>query len=106
MPIPLQFTAGTTTANSVRSMKLTKLVFTQTTATQAASALISDINGNVLIPQINIATSLAANQQIVLDYAIPVILPGGEVAPASGSAIPNFIVTVVGAGATLYLHKR
>ena len=106
MANPLAFTAGTTTANVGHAIKMTKVVLIQTTATQAASAVVNDINGNPFVPTINIPTSLAANQSIVLDYAIPMVLPGGALAPASGSAIPNFVVTVVGAGATLYLTHR
>lgn len=106
MSEPLAFTAGTTTANVGHAIKVSKAVFIQTAATQAASFVVNDINGNPFIPSESIPTSLAANQSIVLDYAIPIVLPGGALAPAAGSAIPNFVVTVVGAGATLYLTHR
>lgn len=105
MADPLVFTSGTTTASLTRAIKVTKVVLIQTTATQAASATVADLNGNLFIPALAIPTSLAANSVAVQDYAVPKILPGGALVPAGGT-IPNFVVTVTGAGASLYLNFR
>lgn len=102
MADPLVFAAGTTTANLVRAIKVTKAVLLQASAT-AATAQVTDLNGNIHIPLMSVPATVNASQ--VLDYAVPKVLPGGALAPVGGT-IPNFIVTVTGAGASLYLTFR
>jgi hypothetical protein len=103
MPNPLAFTAGTSTASVGHAIKVFKAQLIQASAT-AATALVTDINGNVILPLMSIPATVAA--QAVLDYDCPVILPGGSLAQPATGAATNFIVTVVGAGATLYLSHR
>jgi hypothetical protein len=99
MANPLVFAAGTITANSSHSLKITKVELTTASAT-AASAQVTDISAAILIPTMSIPATVNASQ--VLDFAVPMIWPGGT------AAIPtnNFVVTVTGAGASLYVWHR
>lgn len=99
MANPLAFAAGTTTANSSHSLKVTKIELTTASAT-AATASITDVAGNLMLPTMSIPATINASQ--VLDFVVPAIYPGGT----NNSTLNNFIVTVTGAGASLYLWHR
>lgn len=103
MANPLVFGAGTTTATVGHAIKVTKAELVQASAT-AATAVVQDINGNLFIPTMTVVASVGASQ--VLDYAVPIILPGGSLATPLGSPAPTFVVIVTGAGASLYLTHR
>ena len=90
----LSFSVGTTTANIGHAIKATLFVLNQASAT-AASAVITDVAGNVMV-------SLACPATIASYPTVPqspVILPGGTVGSAT-----NWIAIVTGAGAKLFVH--
>lgn len=98
MANPLQFTTGTTTVNSTKSLRVSKITVIALSAT-AVTGQLFDLNGNPL--SVLIAVPAVANSEVTADYTVPMLLPGG-----ASPTVTNAVAVVTGAGGVMQVYHR